>query len=241
MEKVEWAWVVLGKPARMSQWQSAWKLICSDIHIINNLCGDTYGHTGSNRYFEFSGYLEAVDRFQSEGPFMIVNDTYFKSHNAVLWNLLLHRFLRERDIADCIYGDIRTEVSNFKEKPSPYLSSWIFFIPNRQALQRFRSTLESAIEDATNANFSTEYLAYVEDWIRPKNTLYGWHIQSGQEESWERKRLCIYIEHRWNVALLNEGFELRSLGGNQKRLYWVLRMVDRLQTRLLAWGLHPFT
>jgi hypothetical protein len=240
MEKVEWAWVVMGKPEQMSQWRSHWKAFYSKLHIINNQPGDTYGQAGSNRYFEFSGYLEAIDLFQTEGPFILCNDTWFKTHNMSLWTLLLQRFLRNSPKADDIFGDLRTELSNFIEKPSPYLSSWIFFIPNREILEQFRNCLQNAIREAVVADFSKEYLDYVEDWIRPKNPFYGWHIQSNQIESIERKRRCIYIEHRWNAWLLKEGFELCSFGSTQKYLYGLVRIIDRLQTRLFAWGLHPF-
>jgi hypothetical protein len=57
----------------------------------------------------------------------------------------------------------------------------------------------------------------------------------------ERKRTCIYIEHQLNAELLNAGLGVASLGHDQKFRYGVLRLVDRLQTRLNAWGLFPFT
>jgi hypothetical protein len=40
---------------------------------------------------------------------------------------------------------------------------------------------------------------------------------------------------------LNAGLGVASLGHDQKLRYGVLRLVDRLQTRLNAWGLFPFT
>ena len=50
-----------------------------------------------------------------------------------------------------------------------------------------------------------------------------------------------YIEHQLNAELLNAGLDLVSLGHHQKGLYGLLRLIDRLQTRLNAWGLFPFT
>jgi len=241
MEKVEWGWVIFGKPRQFGQWQKVWHKLGSGVQIINNKKGDYFGISGSNQNFEFSGYIELLDAMSTAGPYIIANDTWFKTHNSVLWNRLLRVFLRKKQHHNCIYGDIRTEESCFSEKPSPYLSSWIFYIPNRDCVIRFRRCLEMAIKDAKLANFSSEYVAYVEDWLRPKNRMYGWHINSHEKEVMERKRLSIYIEHALNVRLINEGFELVSLGYNQKRLYRTLRLMDRLQTRLYAWGLYPFT
>ena len=241
MEKVEWGWVIFGKPRQMGQWQKAWENLCSGVQIINNKKGDHFGIAGSNQNFEFSGYIELLNAMNTAGPYVIANDTWFKTHNSVLWNRLLRVFLRKKRLFNCIYGDIRTEVSPFLEKPSPYLSSWIFYIPNRDSLVGFRSCLELAIKDAQLANFTPEYVAYVEDWLQPQNRLYGWHIKSNEKEVKERKRQSIYIEHALNVRLIQAGFQLVSLGDHHKLLYKIIRLLDRLQTRLFAWGLYRFT
>ena len=106
---------------------------------------------------------------------------------------------------------------------------------------QFQACLERAIATSREANFSRGYLDYVAGWLQPKNRLYGWHIQSSNEAIVSRKRTCIYIEHQLNGELREAGFELISLGFSQKVLYFLLRLVDRLQTRLNAWGLFPFT
>jgi hypothetical protein len=106
---------------------------------------------------------------------------------------------------------------------------------------QFQACLERAIATSREANFSRGYLDYVAGWLQPKNRLYGWHIQSSSEAIVSRKRTCIYTEHQLNAELLNAGLDLVSLGHNQRRLYRILRLVDRLQTRLNAWGLFPFT
>ena len=241
MEKVEWGWVVMGKPKQFDLWQKEWQAGCADVHIVNNKIGDSFGTPGSNDYFEFSGYLELVKSMRTEGPYIIANDTWFKTHHSALWSRLLRNFLKTDVRKDCVFGDIRTESSAFVEKPSPYLSSWIFFIPNRRVLQQFQSSLERAIATSREANFSSGYLDYVAGWLQPKNRLYGWHKPSADTSVLERKRNCIYIEHQLNTELLNAGLGLVSLGHNQKRRYGILRLVDRLQTRLNAWGLFPFT
>jgi hypothetical protein len=240
MEKVEWGWVVFGKPRQFDQWQRTWNGWCKGVQIINNKPGDQFGIAGSNEHFEFSGYMELLDAMETEGPFIIVNDTWFKTHNSVFWNRLLRMFLREKQHPNGICGDIRTEVSVFSEKPSPYLSSWIFYLPNRDCLVRFRKCIALAIQDAKGANFTPEYIAYVEDWLSPKNRLYGWHIKSKEQAVMERKRRSIYMEHALNVRLMEEGFQLLSMGNNHPMLYRILRLLDRLQTRLFAWGFYPF-
>jgi hypothetical protein len=177
----------------------------------------------------------------TEGPYIIANDTWFKTHHSFLWGRLLRNFLNTQVRKDCVFGDIRTESSEFVEKPSPYLSSWIFYIPNQAVLMQFQACLERAIVKAMETNFSSQYLDYVTDWLQPKNLLYGWHMQSADAYVLQRKRTCIYIEHQLNVELLNAGLDLASLGHEQKLLYGVLRLIDRFQTRLNAWGLFPFT
>ena len=240
MEKVEWGWVVMGKPDQMQLWQKHWDSQCKKVHIINNNSGDTFGFPGSNRHFEFSGYQELISQFQTEGPYLIVNDTWFKTHSALLWTKLLKRFLKKPKNDLSIYGDIRREASSFEEKPSPYLSSWVFFIPNRKALEGFALSLEKAIFESSRTDFTAKYKQYVEDWIQPRNALYGWHLAQLTSEALERKRQCIFMEHSLNKELLREGFQLKGIGYNQKILYALIRLVDRLQTRLFAWGLHPF-
>ena len=241
MEKVEWGWVVMGKPKQFEQWQKKWQARCADIHIVNNKSGDSFGTPGSNDYFEFSGYLELVKSMRTEGPYIIANDTWFKTHHSALWGRLLRNFFKADVRKDCVFGDIRTEASAFVEKPSPYLSSWIFYIPNKAVLTQFQACLERAIVTAREANFSRQYLDYVAGWLQPKNRLYGWHMPSADTCVLERKRNSIYIEHQLNAELLNAGFDLVSLGHHQKGLYGLLRLIDRLQTRLNAWGLFPFT
>ena len=241
MEKVEWGWVVMGKPKQFEQWQKKWQARCADVHIVNNKSGDSFGTPGSNNYFEFSGYLELVKSMRTEGPYIMANDTWFKTHHSALWGRLLRNFFKADVRKDCVFGDIRTEASAFVEKPSPYLSSWIFYIPNKAVLTQFQACLERAIVTAREANFSRQYLDYVAGWLQPKNRLYGWHMPSADTSVLERKRTSIYIEHQLNAELLNAGLDLVSLGHHQKGLYGLLRLIDRLQTRLNAWGLFPFT
>ena len=241
MEKVEWGWVVMGKPKQFEQWQKKWQARCADVHIVNNKMGDSFGTPGSNDYFEFSGYLELVMSMHTEGPYIMANDTWFKTHNSALWSRLLQNFFKADVRKDCVFGDIRTEASAFVEKPSPYLSSWIFYIPNKAVLMQFQACLKRAIVTAREANFSPDYLDYVAGWLQPKNRLYGWHMPSADTSVLERKRNSIYVEHQLNAELLKVGLDLVSLGHHQKGLYVLLRLIDRLQTRLNAWGLFPFT
>jgi len=240
MEKVEWGWVLMGKPKRMDRWLRDWKSRCTGVHVINNKAHDSFGIPGSNAYFEFSGYLEVLNCMKTEGPYIIANDTWFKTHNASLWSGLLKKFRESNPLDTAIYGDIRREVSLFVEKPSPYLSSWIFYIPDRTRLVQFQACLEKAIASALQGEFSADYLAYVEDWLQPQNFLYGWHTPSKDPGILERKRLCIYMEHQLNVELLKTGIHFVSLGEKLRVHYALLRWVDRLQTRLNAWGFYPF-
>ena len=101
MEKVEWGWVVMGKPKRMNAWLSKWGSHCSGVHVINNKAHDSFGIPGSNAYFEFSGYLEVLNCMKTEGPYVIANDTWFKTHNAYFWSGLLRNFRPKKGSATC--------------------------------------------------------------------------------------------------------------------------------------------
>ena len=47
MEKVEWGWVVMGKPKQFDQWQKDWQARCADVLITNeNRSGVKYNQSG---------------------------------------------------------------------------------------------------------------------------------------------------------------------------------------------------
>ena len=235
MQKVEWGWVVYGKPQNWNQWLNEWSNHTSNVHIINNKSDDMFGKQGSNDFFEFSAYKEVLQHFTTDGPYIIANDTWFKTHVACLWTPLIKTYLKNPK--NKLFGDIRVESSNFNEKPNHYLSSWIFCIPDRIALDLFVSSLEEAMQHASGFEISEEYRAYVEDWIKPKSGWYGWHQHHFNKEDLKRKKQCIYMEHALNRAFIKLGLEISSLGKFNPLWYKALRVADRIQTRFVAWGL----
>jgi hypothetical protein len=108
---------------------------------------------------------------RTEGPYIIANDTWFKTHHAALWGRLLRNFFKADVRKDCVFGDIRTEASAFVEKPSPYLSSWIFYIPNKAVLMQFQACLERAIATAREANFSRRLLGLCSGLVTAEKSL----------------------------------------------------------------------
>ena len=235
MQKVEWGWVVYRKPHNWNLWLREWSFYTNNIFIVNNKADDVFGTKGSNTFFEFSAYKEVAQYFTTDGPYIIANDTWFKTHVACFWSPLIKAYLQKPERK--IFGDIRLEPSNFTEKPSPYLSSWIFCIPDRNSLELFLASLDGAMQRAGGFEISDAYRAYVEDWVTPQSIWFGWHRRHLKYEDLQRKQQCIFMEHALNRAFLENGLEIDSLGIYNPVWYKVLRLVDRLQTRFIAWGL----
>lgn len=205
-----------------------------ETFVVNNaithpefgeLCGD-------NTHFEFSGYRVVAANFGGNGPYLIVNDTLFKNHQTYLWRRLVRNALAKVDLNDkAIWGDIRRDGSSLAERPSPFLASWIFVIPNRRVLSIFIQTLETLIKEPLPP-FSGDYERYLDLWLS-KRLFGGWHgVRS--EQALARKRMAIKYEHTLSLRLLLAGIELRSIGENQPAWYFVTRVADRIFTRMLS-------
>lgn len=235
-DQIEWGWVVYGQPNGFDRWKKDWENTLWKYHIVNNKRNDTFGQTGSNQHAEFSGYLELIEQFQGDGPFVIANDTWFKTHYSPGWSKLLRVALQKLDGHVGLHGDIRWEPSEFQEKPSPYFSTWIFLFPHRTALNQFRDALIQTIENCHEWNLSKEYKEYVNHWLHPSTFWRGWHQKTTNPELIEMKKTSIYREHFLNNQLIKNGLITQSLGFFHPRLYFALRLMDRLRTRLVAWG-----
>jgi hypothetical protein len=189
---------------------------------------------GSYAHYEFSGYLEMCESFKGTGPFVIVNDTLFKTHYTVGWLRLLKRAIAQLNRHTVtVYGDIRWDGEAYAERPNPFLASWLFVLPNELSLQVFKQSLAEILNEPASLG-SEAYQAFLHGWIFPKGKFSGWHGGAKDEPARARKERCIRLEHRLSTVLPQHGLPLTSVGSFSPFSYLVLRGIDRLNTRFKA-------
>ncbi len=203
--------------------------------VVNNCFGEAgLGEIqGHNEQFEFGGYLTLCERMEGDGPFVIMNDTLFRTHDTKGWLELLQQIPQLDADRLVVYGDIRKDGSELIERPDPFLASWIFVLPNRVTLEVLQSGLKAILAEDVRP-LSAEYEAFLQRWLNPTGIMGGWHGKKGDDEL-RRKRQCVIWEHRLSKWLLDAGVELSSMGEWNSRKYQWLRIKDRLKTRYKAW------
>jgi hypothetical protein len=189
---------------------------------------------GSNQAYEFSAYQQLCKGFTGKGPFLLVNDTLLTTHWQPGW---LYFFKKARQNPaffpqGAIAGDIRWVKSAIPEIPQPFLASWVFWLQDEVALQRFTAMLEQALTEKLPEP-GAAYTAYLEAWFQPSSFFRGWHGQLSPENL-ARKMYCVRLEHRLCHLLAGQQ-ALLSLGDLSPRLYQCLRIIDRSRTRFTAW------
>ena len=216
----------LSKRKRISHF--ARQLDVQELRVLNNHAPTQQADEllGSNRHFEFSGYRALCDQISGEGPFIILNDTLWVNRWVGGWRRLLSR-VTENQSTTLVYGDVRVEGGRIPERPNTYLASWVFVLPNRNALEQFAASLDAVMHH----NYpppSPEYARYLHRWFEPR-WFGGWHgVRT--PETIARKQHCIRMEHALSAHMLTNGLSLQSLGQTQPVFYALLRLVDRLRT-----------
>lgn len=216
---------------RLRHWASA--VGAEQCLIIENKAGAaTHGVVqGDNKHSEFSAYMQLCSLFGGDGPYLIVNDTLVRTHWAYGWARLCRKVLRGKLDELSIIGDIRNDGDNIAGKPSVYFASWIFVIPSRKTLEAFRAALEQALIHPET--LPSDYNQWLDRWLSPGSLSGGWHHKAGEAEK-RRKRFCIVTEHRLSQQLPAHGLRMVSAGRFNPVLYFLIRLADRLKTRLSA-------
>ena len=236
---VIWGLVTFAKRNQWSKPLAQWRaqFFRSTGWVVNNWAeqaseGEMAGH---NRQYEFGGYLTLLQKMEPlQGPYVLVNDTLFRTHHRQGWmNLLKKVPARIESESRAVYGDIRWDGTALPERPNPFLASWIFVLPNKESLQLFQSVLEEVLMEETPA-LSPAYESFLQDWLSANSRWRGWHGRL-TPDALARKRACILWEHRLSLRLMESGMHLRSLGEWDPSLYSRLRLIDRIKTRWNAW------
>ena len=235
--EAELGWVIYGssptKRRQMRRWEQ-WLATEKSLILNNNSDWRKDDElAGNNKNYEFSAYRQLCDLFSSEGPFIIVNDTLFTNHWRLAWAKLCKRAVQGMYVDQMVvYGDVRIEGGVVPERPNTYLASWIFILPNRQALRQFSLLLDDVMLQPMPEP-SPSYRKYLEEWINPPVWYKGWHGKR-TNQTIHRKIACVMIEHSVTKKMPDFGLRLQSLGTFNVILYALIRVVDRLVTRSLA-------
>jgi len=233
-------WVIYGTSPEKRRRMQAWAQQCgASLQIILN--NSEVGiqpdeQPGSNRAFEFSGYLEGLALLPHDfrGPVLVVNDTLLANHWAEGWGWLLTEFLKLHAKLEkgAVYGDWRPPVAGVPELQQPFYASWIFWCVDRQAANFFKEQLELLLKEDLPP-VSTEYNAFIKQWLSGKSKWKGWH-QKADGMSYARKAYCIRLEHRLSQQLSSKG-QIMSFGRILPWPYRGLRWIDRARTFLKRW------
>lgn len=178
---------------------------------------------GTNRYFEFSGYHEALLELKNRGAskVIIVNDTLFSHHYVAGWKDLISRAMSKTD--DRVLGDGRTEPVYLGGRPLEILASWLFILPGTGAISAFEQGLSQSLSMFDEAIEEPEYIAYQKRYLRARwMGGYTRKIQEESDEMWIKKR-CIWAEHRLSRYLQEKQMFQRLVGKRYQLVHWVDR------------------
>jgi hypothetical protein len=193
--------------------------------VIENAPYDNiHAEKGSNTYFEFSGYLEGLEKIGASdlNEVFIFNDTLFEHHAISMW---ANYFQNIKLLRDGIYGDGRIEPVIWDSKPLRILASWHFLLKGKVAIDIFDKTLKEVLLDFDKPLIiNEEYKTYRERYL--SGTFFNGYSLSGKldsKEDIERKIKCIGTEHRLGRAL-DENSVMIPYSGFR---YGLVHLVDR--------------
>lgn len=178
---------------------------------------------GSNRFAEFSGYLEGMERI-NPGPTLILNDTALMHHSITFWKIQILRW--QQQAISGIYGDPRREDFHTEHGSLSYYASWIFWVPSAKEFNGLQISLQYAVEKWDQV-FSVDpsYRAFINRYLRG-SLLHGWkNAGLRDQKAQDLKIRCIWAEHRLSRVLLDQGYQLHNLSGGHIIL---MRGLDRI-------------
>lgn len=180
--------------------------------------------TGSNRYAEFSGYLEGLEQLNDhQNPCLILNDTALVHHSQPLWCTQVDLWLQSR--CTQIMGDPRVEPIATEKGPLVYYASWIFYLPNETSIKDFAQALRDVAQlwDQAHSRFS-EYRSFINRYLKG-SLFHGWkNAGLRDQKATDLKIRCIWAEHRLSQILQESGHRMQALTLGAAP---ALRLVDR--------------
>lgn len=218
-------------PARQAQWQRWADRLGAQLTLLHTHPdrADQATYVG-NTHFEFTGYAAAARHAQTDGPYVVVNDTLFRSHASGLWaNWLLaaSSSLHASGVFCDVYPAPRERPA---EIPDPYASSWIFYLPTRADLETLSAAVQWVVSQPA-AEPSPSYRAFLDRWLNHPVPGVGYQGPRTPEDL-ARKRQTIVWEHVLSQLLATSN-QLRAFSGTR---YKILRFIDKIlrRSQLLA-------
>ena len=219
-----------GNPRLVKSWKRWARRGVSDVAIVVDT-GDKplpEAISVSNEHYEFGGYLELAKRLGEihDGPYFIANDRLFYKRFCHGWTWLLRR----RDLFDTgcyVMGDVHDEKIEAPELNNPYLSSWIFYIPDRWTLNKFIEACEKLIATPFDKTRESQaYREFMERWLNgPQRSRYR---GNRQPNALARKARTIRMEHALSAHLIGHGVFIRRMPGYS----WIFRGMDKVINRI---------
>ena len=194
-------------------------------HVVIDNCPkeNSMAPRGSNEFYEFSGYLEGLEKVGSKDldKIFLFNDTLFEHHATNMWANFFKNVSFERD---GIYGDGRIEPILWNDKPLKILASWHFLLVGKASIKAFTKIQKDVLADFDEPFFIDDaYELYREKFL--SGGIFNGYSLSGKlnkEDSLKKKR-CIDTEHRLGRALDKAG-KMIFYSGFQ---YHFIHLVDR--------------
>jgi hypothetical protein len=194
-------------------------------HIVIDNCPkeNSMATRGSNELYEFSGYLEGLEKVGSKDldKIFLFNDTLFEHHANNMWANFFKNIIPGKD---GIYGDGRIEPVLWEGLPLKILASWHFLLSGKASIKAFTKILKDVLADFDEPFFIDDaYELYREKYL--SGGIFNGYSLSGKlnKEDSLRKNRCIDTEHRLGRALDKAG-KMIFYSGFQ---YHFIHLVDR--------------
>jgi len=172
------------------------------IVIDNSPKENSIATRGSNEFYEFSGYLEGLEKVGSKDldKIFLFNDTLFEHHATNMWANFFKNVSFERD---GIYGDGRIEPILWNDKPLKILASWHFLLKGKTSIIAFNMILKDILVDFDKPLLIDDAYKFYREKYLSGGIFHGYSLSGklNNEKDLQRKRKCIDSEHRLGRAI----------------------------------------
>ncbi len=160
---------------------------------------------GSNEFYEFSGYIEGLEKVGSKDldKIFLFNDTLFEHHANNMWANFFKNIIPGKE---GIYGDGRIEPVLWDGEPLKIFASWHFLLRGKASIKAFSKILKDILVDFDKPLVIDDaYKLYREKYL--SGGIFNGYSLSGKlnKEDSQRKKRCIDTEHRLGRELEKKG------------------------------------
>ncbi len=194
-------------------------------HIVIDNCPkeNSMATRGSNKFYEFSGYLEGIETLglNDLDKIFLFNDTLFEHHATLMW---ANFFKNMNPKNDGVFGDGRIEPVLWDGEPLKIFASWHFLLRGKASIKAFSKILKDILVDFDKPLVIDDaYKLYREKYL--SGGIFNGYSLSGKlnKEDSLRKKKCIDTEHRLGRKLEKKGMMIFYTGFQ----YQYIHLLDR--------------